>query len=300
MFTLGGVERAIAVGAFVASALGGLLAITQLRSAVRSMGEWMAHRESDLGTFADDRAAAVARQFAWAVDELVAVRAELRRVEGLRVHAEETATTSSEAARRDAEQLRVARERLLELDASEVDRLHARLEQTDAALRDKDRERRTAEKRMRAAEQHVAELTRTLRLVASTVGEGRALRLASTGPLTFDWTLEYDGSFHSLRLRCTTPELRPSRARILDATGHAVAETAGARQRRAAQLMLRVPQSVAAAVESGDWSAFRLEVLIDEAWHVAVLVERGEPVADARGATYDAQAARPAAIRIVS
>jgi len=280
---LNGLERAMAVGAFAASCFGAMLAVTQLRRALSSMRGWMGERESALSTFADDRAAAVARQFQWAVEELVSVRAELRKVEGLRVAAEERAAISKEGARRDAEDLRVARESLKALDASELDLLRAKLQQAQRAFEDEERDRRNTERRARAAEQRVADLTRTLRLVANTVSSGGhaiASRATPSGPLSLDWTLEYDGSAHSLRLRSTSPETRPSKARILDVAGRPVAESAKGRQRRPAQVMLRIPQSVAAAVESGDWSAFRLEVEVDEVWIGAVLVTRGQPVID--------------------
>src|SRR5438477_167359 len=154
--TLDGLERAIAVGAFSASCVGALVAVSQLRGTIVSMRRWMGDRESALSTFADDRAAAVARQFQWG-------------------------------------------------------------------------------------------------------GEGVVSRAAAIEALTLDWTLEYDSSGHSLRLR-TTSDVRPSKARIVDATGRLVTESVGTLHRRPAQLLLRVPQSVAAAVESGDWSSFHLEV----------------------------------------
>src|SRR2546422_4358123 len=139
---LDGLERAIAVGAFSASCFGALLATSQVHRAVVSMRRWMGDRESALGTFADDRAAAVARQFQWAVEELVSARAELRKVEGLRVQAEERATIAANEARRDAEELRAAREKLGAMDESEVDRLHEKLEQAEHAARDEERDRR--------------------------------------------------------------------------------------------------------------------------------------------------------------
>jgi hypothetical protein len=302
-FTLEGIERAMAVGAFAASAFGALLAVTQLRRVAAFMRTWILDRESALSTFADDRAAAVARQFAWAVDELVSVRAELRRVDALRIQAEELAVTAAESSRQDADALRVAEERLSEVDGHGVDVLKEKLEEADMAFRDEERARRSAEKRARVAEQRVAELTRTLRLIASTVAsgaDGGSAHSAATGPLSFDWTLEFDGMSRSLRLRCTTPEVRPTNARILDATGHPIAETVGARQRRPAQLVLRIPQSVAAAVESGDWSAFRLEVQVDDVWRGATLVDRGEPAVDEHGRTSDAQETQSAKFRIVS
>ena len=294
--TLDGVERAMAVGAFAASSLGALLAVSQLRRALSSMRGWMGERESTLSTFADDRAAAVARQFQWAVEELVSVRGELRKVEGLRAEAEERAATATEQASRDSEELRVARKNLDALDASELDLLRTKLEQVEQAFLDEERDRRNTERRARAAEQRVADLTRTLRLVANTVssgGEALAAREAPTGPLALDWTLEYDGTAHSLRLRSISANMRPSRARILDATGRPVAESAGARQRRPAQVVLRIPQSVAGAVESGDWSAFRLEVEVDDVWHGAVLVDRAQPIVDS-------DVMQPRAFRVVS
>lgn len=299
-FTLGGVERAMSVGAFGASALGALLAVTQLRGSVASMRRWMSHRESDLSTFADDRAAAVARQFAWAVDELVGLRAELRRVDALRTRAEEVAATAADGARRDAEELRLARAKLSHLDASGAELLKQKLDEAEATASHQERERRSAEKRLRAAEQRIADFSRTLRLVARTVSSGDGGRAdRGPGPLMFDWTLEYDGSSRSLRLRCTSLEVRATRARILDASGRLVTETPETRRRRAT-LVLRIPQSVAAAVESGDWSAFRLEVQVGEVWHGAALVDRGESVSDEYARAHDAQAIRPAAIRIVS
>jgi hypothetical protein len=273
-----------------------MLAVAQLRRALTSMRGWMNERESALSTFADDRAAAVARQFQWAVEELVSVRAELRKVEGMRVEAEGRAASAVQEARRGAEDLRVARENLEALDPSELDLLREKLQQAQQAFEDEERDRRNTERRARAAEQRVADLTRTLRLVANTVssgGEAVASRSTPSGPLTLDWTLEYDGSAHSLRLRSTSPETRPSKARILDATGRPVAESASGRQRRPAQVVLRIPQSVAAAVESGDWSAFRLEVEVDEVWLGAVLVDRGQPV-------IDTDVMQPRAFRVVS
>jgi hypothetical protein len=293
---LDGLERALAVGAFSASCLGALLSVAQLRRAVSSMRGWMGERESALSTFADDRAAAVARQFQWAVEELVSVRAELRKTEGLRIDAEGRAASAAEEARRHAEDLRVAREHLGALDASELDLLREKLHQVEQAFQDEERDRHTTERRARAAEQRVADLTRTLRLVANTVssgGEALASGPTPSGPLTLDWTLEYDGSAHSLRLRSTSAQTRPSKARILDATGRPVAESGNARQRRPAQVVLRIPQSVAAAVESGDWSAFRLEVEVDEVWLGAVLVDRAQPVVDV-------EVMQPRAFRVVS
>src|SRR5881296_3476768 len=100
---LDGLERAIAVGAFSASCLGAMLATSQVHRAVVSMRRWMGDRESALSTFADDRAAAVARQFQWAVEELVRARAELRKVEGMCVQAEARAKAVAESARQDGE-----------------------------------------------------------------------------------------------------------------------------------------------------------------------------------------------------
>jgi len=294
--TLDGLERALAVGAFSASCFGALLAVAQVRRTMSSMRGWMGERESALSTFADDRAAAVARQFQWAVEELVSVRAELRKADAMRVEAEQRAASTTENARRDAEDLRVARESLGAMDPSELDLLREKLQQVEQAFQDEERDRRTTERRARAAEQRVADLTRTLRLVANTVssgGETVTSRAMPTGPLTLDWTLEYDGSAHSLRLRSTSADARPSKARILDASGRPVAESVSARQRRPAQVVLRIPQSVAAAVESGDWSAFRLEVEVDDVWLGAVLVDRAQPVVDT-------EVMQPRAFRVVS
>src|SRR5438046_1313105 len=208
-----GLERAIAVGAFSASWVGALLAVSQVRGAVVSMRRWMGNRESALSTFADDRAAAVARQFQWAVEELVRARAELRKVEGMRVQAEARAKAVADKAREDGEDLRAAREKLGAIDARELDVLRAKIEQIEQAFRVEEDDRRVAERRARAAEQRVADLTRTLRQVATSVssgGEGLG-SLAPRSALTFDWTLEYDGSAHSLR--STSADLRPSNAR---------------------------------------------------------------------------------------
>ena len=283
-FVLDGLERAIAVGAFSASCFGALLAMSQVRRAVLSMRSWMGDRESALSTFADDRAAAVARQFQWAVEELVRARAELRKVDAMRVHAEAQARTVLEKAREDNEELRAAREKLGALDASELDVLRAKIEQIERAFQEEEHDRRVAERRARAAEQRVADLTRTLRLVASTVsagGDGVASATPRSAPVVLDWTLEYDGSGHSLRLRSTSDDVRPGKVRILDATGRPVVESAGGRERHPADLLLRIPQSVSAAVESGDWSAFQLEVELDGVWQGAVLVNRAEPLVDA-------------------
>jgi len=286
----------MAVGAFSASCVGAMLAMAQLRRAVSSMRSWMGDRESALSSFADDRAAAVARQFQWAVEERVRARAELRRVDGMRVRAEERAKGIAQQVRENGEDLRVAREKLAAVDASELDLLRAKIEHIEQAFQDEERDRRTAERRARAAEQRVANLTRTLRLVATTVsteGEGIASRTNPAEVITLDWTLEYDGIGHRLRLRSTSADVRPKRARIVDATGRLVVESVGGPQRQPDELAIRIPQSVAAAVESGNWSAFQLEVDVDDVWDGAVLVNRKEPVVDA-------EVMKPRSLRIVS
>jgi len=286
----------MAVGAFSASCVGAMLAMAQLRRAVSSMRSWMGDRESALSSFADDRAAAVARQFQWAVEELVRARAELRRVDGMRAHAEERAKGIAQQARENGEDLRAAREKLAAMDVSELELLRAKIAHIEQAFQDEERDRRTAERRARAAEQRVASLTRTLRLVATTVsteGEGIASRTNPAEVITLDWTLEYDGIGHTLRLRSTSADLRPKRARIVDATGRLVVESAGGPQRQPDELTIRIPQSVAAAVESGNWSAFQLEVEVDDVWDRAVLVNRKEPVVDA-------EVMKPRSLRIVS
>ena len=293
---LDGFERALAVGAFSASCFGALLAMSQVRRAVVSMRSWMGDRENALSTFADDRAATVARQFQWAVDELVRARAELRKVDAMRAHAEAHARSVLEKARQDNEELRAAREKLGSLDASELDLLRAKIEQIEQAFQEEEHDRRVAERRARAAEQRVADLTRTLRLVATTVatgGDGAASTAARGAPLLLDWTLGYDASGHSLRLRSTVADERPSKARILDRTGRLVAESVGGRQRHPADLLVRIPQSVSVAVESGDWSAFGLEVELDGVWRGAALVDRAEPV-------IDDEVMQPRSLRVVS
>src|SRR2546430_5936474 len=292
---LDGLERAIAVGAFSASCFGALLATSQVHRAVVSMRRWMGDRENALSTFADDGAASVARQFQWAVEELVRARAELRKVEGMRVQAEARAKAVADKAREDGEDLRAAREKLGAIDARELDVLRAKIEQIEQAFRVEEDDRRVAERRAGAAPQRVADLTRTLRQVATAVssgGEGLG-SLASRSTLMFDWTLEYDGSAHSLRLRLTSADLRPSNARILDATGRLVVETSNARQRRPAELLLQIPQTVAAAVESSDWSAFQLEAELDGVWQAADLVDRAQPLVDA-------EVMQPRSLRVVS
>jgi hypothetical protein len=295
-FVLDGLERAIAVGAFSAACFGALLAISQVRGAVLSMRSWMGDRENALSTFADDRAAAVARQFQWAVDELVRARAELRKVEAMRVHAEAQARTVLEKAREDKEELRAAREKLGALDASELDQLRAKIERMENSFQEEEHDRRVAERRARAAEERVADLTRTLRLVATTVStgaDGLASPASRSTSVILDWTLEYDGSGHSLRLRSTTDDVRPTKVRIVDASGRPVVESAGGRQRHPGDLLLRIPESVSAAVESGDWSAFQLEVDLDGVWCGAVLVNRAEPLVDA-------EVMQPKPLRVVS
>jgi hypothetical protein len=251
------------------------------------------------------------------VDELVAMRAELRRVDALRIEAEELAGAADDKTRRNTEELLVARQKIFELGAAESQVFGERARESEAvlqaaqnALREEERKRKDTERRMRAAEHRVSELTQALRVVASTVASGAASealasRQAGSKPVSFDWTLEYDGTAHSLRLRCTDAEIQPTKARILDAAGQPVAEASGPARRartaagraRSTPLVLRVPRSVAAAAESGDWSAFRLEAQVDDVWRGAVLVDRTAPVLEAQRA--DA-VKRPAPMRIVS
>src|SRR2546430_7104049 len=163
---LDGLERAIAVGAFSASCFGALLATSQVDRAVLRMRRWMGDRENALSTFADDRAAAVARQFQWAVEELVRARAELRKVEGMRVQAEARAQAVAEKARQDGEDLRAAREKLGAIDARELDVLRAKIEQIEQAFQVEEDDRRVAERRARPPRQSAVALTATVPRVA--------------------------------------------------------------------------------------------------------------------------------------
>src|SRR5947207_14274473 len=65
-----GLERAIAGGAFSASWVGAVLAVSQMRGAAVSMRRWMGSRGSALSTFAAAPAAAVARQSPLGVGEV--------------------------------------------------------------------------------------------------------------------------------------------------------------------------------------------------------------------------------------
>jgi hypothetical protein len=87
--------------------------------------------------------------------------------------------------------------------------------------------------------------------------------------------------------------VRPTHARILDATGRLVVESGAAGQRGTGDVMLRVPQSVAGAVETGDWSSFQLKVDVDEVWLGAALVVRTEAVVDT-------EVMQPRTLRVVS
>src|SRR5438552_19089941 len=64
-----GLERAIAVGAFSASWVGALLAVSQVRGAVVGMRGSMGNRQSGLSTVGDDVAALVACHFPLGVGE---------------------------------------------------------------------------------------------------------------------------------------------------------------------------------------------------------------------------------------
>ena len=75
--------------------------------------------------------------------------------------------------------------------------------------------------------------------------------------------------------------------------GRLVVESAGGPQRQPAELMIRIPQSVAAAVESGNWSPFQPEVEVDDVWDGAVLANRKEPVVDG-------EVMKPRSLRIAS
>ena len=160
---------------------------------------------------------------------------------------------------------------------------------------------RNPERRARAAEQRVVELTRTLRFVGSTVeSDGSAEQAATKGPLRLEWILEYDGNVHALRLRSAASERRPSQVRILDATGRLVAESATGRGRRVAQLVLRIPQSVAAAVESGDFLGVATRGPCRGRLARRGARRSGCALADQHARTYDAQATGHSAIRIVN
>jgi hypothetical protein len=299
----GGGVRAVAIGAALGLSVGLVCAGVGIRATARSMRGWMSERESELSVWSDDRAAALARQFDWAVAELVAVRAENRRVDLLRSEAELLAASASERADHQGQLLEAARARLTSRDptggAERLVQLESELRATELARQDEERERRAAERRAKTAQQQVADLARTLRKVAATAtthdGE-RTTQATSTEPVNLDWTLEFDGASRALRLRPSMPLIRLRRARILDTASVIVAETEPGRRARARDLVLTIPQSVAAAVESADWAAFRLEVLVGAAWAAAALVDRS---AEASARSGRSPSLRPTELRVV-
>ena len=154
---------------------------------------------------------------------------------------------------------------------AQLELLRTKIGQLEQAFQDEERDRRSAERRARAAEHRVADLSRTLRLVAATVspsGDGVASRATPAEVISLDWTLEYDGTGHTFRLRSTC-----ARARFGSSTrpgGWSSSQRIRSSAIRA-QLMIRIPQSVAAAVESENWSAFQVEVEVDDVWNGAAL-----------------------------
>jgi hypothetical protein len=261
-------QRVLGVGAFLGLAVGAVCAGVSVRATARSMGAWMRQREVELNAWSDDRANVVTRQFDWAVEELVALRVEIRRLDGLRIRAEEVAANASERAAATEQLLEAARGRIVSGVSDEDVEQRAKLEG----------ELREAEYRARRAEERSAELVLTLQHVVAASGARADQTVALAAPTVLDWTLQYDGTAHELRVHPTEQLVRINAVRLFGEDGTLAIES---RKRRGKDIAVRIPQAIAAAVEQAHWTSFRLEALVSGEWRRARLIDRREAAGDA-------------------
>ena len=277
--------RSVAAGACGGFILGGMLAWAVQRSTSHRATAQLLDREVELLRYADDRAGTVARQFAWAIDDLLVARCTLRERDArLDELAEELAQTRSLAERRDRE-LADATQKVFEVGLFDVDRMRAQMAELEQAATDLGEVRRRADEEntrvkaeLDAATRRIAGLSGALRKI-NEVTSGAQQRGTEPEELSFRWKLEFDGKRNALRMKLLDERLAATAARVLEAEETiAVSETttpaAGVPSASGDQLAgwqsLIVNEAIAGRFRASSYSELRFQFLVEGQWLPAV------------------------------
>lgn len=277
-----GMIRQVAAGVCAGLTVGGLFAWGQQRGNGRRAAAHLLGREVELLRYAEDRATSVARQFGWAVDDLIQVRRMARdRDAKIQELSGELAEARSTIELRDRE-LAHATQKVFEVGLFDVDRERSRLiqmEQTGADIRRElqratdDNVRLTTD--LAVAAGRIAALSGALRLITE-VTSGAEHGAAARGVLEFLWKLEWDGRENVLRVRLADQNLIAESARILDGDTVIASQSEAAsgeismdHDRIAGWRSLVVDDAIVGRFRRSDHDGLRFEFLVFGDWLVA-------------------------------
>jgi hypothetical protein len=300
-----GAVRLVLAGGAAGLVLAGAVSATQQRAASRRAASRLVTREADLLRLAEDRAASVARQFGWAVDDLLQARRTIRERDG-RIAAlqAEIAAARGAVAERERE-VAAARQKVFEVGLFDVDRERARVaeltraaDELRAAVARAEEENAGLRADAAAATRRAAELAATLRRI-NEVTQGAATRPVDPDPLAFRWKLEFDGRVDLLRLQAVDPELAATSARLYDgdaliAQQHeaASADAVLDHDRAAGWQSLVLPEGIAERFRRAAFEGLRFELQVEGSWLVAVPETTVAPAPEKRARVWAIDARR--------
>ena len=278
-----GTIRRVAVGLAVGLLIGGVFSSGLHRGTIRRTAAHLLEREVELLRYADDRAFSVARQFEWAVDDLLNTRRTVRDQDAtLAALHGELRDLRTIIDGRDRE-LATAGQKLFEVGLFNVDRERLRVQEMEeavAASRAELGQVHAENARLRAdadaAARRIASLSSTLRRVneVSTAAERGS---EEQSPAEFSWKLEFDGRENLLRMKLIDDELVATGARVLDG------ETVIARQSEAGSgeasidhdrtvgwQTVAVDDAIVDRFRRSDLAGLRFEFIVEGDWLMAV------------------------------
>lgn len=277
-----GAIRQVAAGVCAGLTVGGLFAWGQQRGNGRRAAAHLLGREVELLRYAEDRATSVARQFSWAVDDLLQMRRVARdRDAKIQELSGELAEARSAIQLRDRE-LAHATQKVFEVGLFDVDRERSRLiqmEQTGADIR-RELQRATDDNvqlttDLAVAAGRIAALSGALRRITE-VTSGAEHGAAAPGILEFLWKLEWDGRENVLRVRLADQNLIAESARILDGDTVIASQSEAAsgeisidHDRIAGWQSLVVDDAIVGRFRRSDHEGLRFEFLVFGDWLVA-------------------------------
>lgn len=286
-----GLTRPIAAAFCAGVVLSGLFAWGLHRGTTRRAAAQLLGREVDLLQHAEDRAASVARQFEWAVDDLLFARSAVRdRDAKVTVVKEEVAVLRMVVEQRDRD-IAEATQKVFEVGLYDVDLERSRLNEMQEAAADVRAEfdRVSGEnEQLRSdvvlAVRKIESLSASLRHITEVATGLHSTSEVEAGPIPFSWKLEFDGARNVLRIKAVDDDLAATSARILQA-GTIVARQSEAESgdasvdhdRSAGWQCLTIDEVIADRFRNADHDGLVFELRIDDEWRVAVPAPADRP-----------------------
>ena len=286
-----GLTRPIAAAFCAGVIMSGLFSWGLNRGTTKRAAAHLLGREVDLLQHAEDRAASVARQFGWAIDDLLSARAAVRDGDAKIVLAgEEVAVLRMVLEQRDRD-IAEANQKVFEVGLFDVDRERSRvseMQEAAAEVRAEFDRVNLENEQLRSdvilAARRIEALSASLRHITEVATGRHAASREEPEPIPFLWKLEFDGARNMLRVKPADDDVLATSARILD--GHTIvarqieAESGEAsidHDRSAGWQCLTVDEAVADRFRRADHLGLAFELRIDEEWRAAVPTSADRP-----------------------